>query len=145
MEPIKSLVDISASPEMVWRVLTDFASYPKWNPFLRNVQGDAAQGRQMKVRARLSRSSVHRFPVRVIKAVPAAELCCRGKLWVKGLFDREYTAIIIPDGVKGVRFVQRVSFSGLLAPAILPFIHMKVQVRLDLMSTALKKVAEAKH
>ncbi len=145
MQTIKTLVDISASPEVVWRVLTDFVAYPKWNPLLRAVQGDPVQGRRLKIRARLSRNNVYRFSARVIKAVPASELCVRGKLWIKGVFEPEYTAIIIPNGINGVRFAQRTSFSGLLAPLIFPFIQARFKERFELMSSALKKTAEAKH
>jgi hypothetical protein len=39
MQEIQSSVDIDASAEMVWAVLTDFASYRRWNPFIRAIAG----------------------------------------------------------------------------------------------------------
>lgn len=145
MRTIKSQIDVNTSAEMVWRVLTDFGSYPKWNPLLRAVQGNPVAARRLKMRVRLSRHSVYRFSASVVKAVPAAEFWWRGNLWITGVFSPEYRVIIIPNGMTGVRVIQRASFSGLFAPLIFPLINAQVQEQLDLMSSALKKTAEAKH
>jgi len=141
---IKTTIDIGASPEMVWRILTDFPAYPKWNPFIRSVRGDAVAGKRLKVHMRLPHGRSYRFSARVVKAVPATELRWRGKMWVKGLFDGEHAFIIVPNGIKGVRFIQREHFSGFLVSLLLPFIGAKTHKGFDLMNLALKKVAEAK-
>ncbi len=44
-----SEIDIDANPEAVWRVLTDFASFPDWNPFMRNIKGDLEVGKKLIV------------------------------------------------------------------------------------------------
>jgi len=141
---IKTTIDIAASPETVWRVLTDFPSYPKWNPFIRTVQGNPVPGQRLKISMRLPHGRSHKFSARVVKAIPATELRWRGKMFIAGLFDGEHAFIIVPNGLKGVRFIQREHFSGLLAPLILPFIGAKTHKGFDLMNLALKKVAEAK-
>ena len=144
MPTIKTAIDVAASPEMVWRVLTDFPAYPKWNPFIRSVQGNAAAGQRLKVRLRLPHGRSYRFSPRVLKAIPATELRWRGKLWIQGVFDGEHAFIIVPNGIKGVRFIQREHFSGLLTSLILPFIGEKTRKGFDIMNLALKKVAETK-
>ena len=35
-------IDIDATPERVWEILTDFAAYPQWNPFMPEVTGTPA-------------------------------------------------------------------------------------------------------
>ena len=144
MPTVKTAVDIAASAEMVWRVLTDFPSYPKWNPFIRSVEGNPVPGQRLKVRMRLPHGRSYQFSPRVLKAIPATELRWRGKLWIEGVFDGEHAFIIVPNGIKGVRFIQREHFSGLLVPLILPFIGAKTRRGFYLMNVALKKVAEAK-
>ena len=144
MSTIKTTIDIGASAEMVWRVLTHFSSYPKWNPFIREIHGRPEPGARLKVRMRLSKERSHRFSPRVTKVIPAAELHWRGRLWFKGLFDGEHSFIIVPNGVKGVRFIQREQFTGLLAPLILPFIAKRTEEAFERMNKALKKVAEEK-
>jgi len=44
-----SRVDIDASADQVWDVLTDFASYHKWNPLLSNVEGKLVVGGKLRV------------------------------------------------------------------------------------------------
>jgi hypothetical protein len=140
---IKTTIDIGATPETVWRVLTDFSAYPKWNPFLREVHGKAEKGKRLKVRMRLTSKRSHRFYARVHKVIPQRELHWRTSLWVPGLFDREHALIIVPNGVEGVRFIQRKQFSGLLAPLLVGFVRKKTHAAFERMNTALKKLAEA--
>jgi hypothetical protein len=42
---VSSEISLPASPQESWRVLTDFASYPDWNPYLRRVDGKLAPGK----------------------------------------------------------------------------------------------------
>ncbi len=144
MATIKTTIDIGGSPEMVWRVLTHFSSYPKWNPFIREIHGKPEQGARLKVRMRLSPKRSYWFSPRVVKAIPASELHWRGKLLVSGLFDAEHAFIIVPNGIKGVHFIQRENFTGLLAPLILPFIAKSTHEAFERMNLALKKVVETK-
>ena len=144
MPTIKTTIDIAGTPEMVWRVLMDFASYSKWNPFIRGVHGDAVVGQRLRVRIRLPQGRVYIFTPRVMKALPATELCWQRKFLIKGLFDSEHAFIIVPNGISGVRFIQREHFSGLLAPLMLPMIADKTEKGFDLMNRALKKIVEAK-
>ena len=39
MKELHSEIEIDASAERVWGILTDFASYPEWNPFIRRISG----------------------------------------------------------------------------------------------------------
>jgi hypothetical protein len=36
---VSTKIDIAASPQAVWEVLTDFAAYPDRNPFMRRIEG----------------------------------------------------------------------------------------------------------
>ncbi len=144
MPTIKTTVDIGASAEMVWRVLTHFSSYPTWNPFIREIQGQPEPGARLNVRMRLSKKRSYRFRARVTKVIPAAELHWRVKRLLPGVFDGEHAFIIIPRGVVGVKFIQREHFTGLLVPLILPFTAKKTKAAFERMNRALKKVVEGK-
>lgn len=43
-------IDIDAPPDRVWQVLTNFADYPNWNPFIIKVQGEPIAGTKIKKR-----------------------------------------------------------------------------------------------
>ena len=145
MATIKTYVDIAATPEIVWRVLTDFAAYREWNPFIRAASGNAREKERLKLDVTLPHARRKRRSAVVVRAIPAAELRWRGQRLIEGLFDREHTFIIVPQGLKGVRLIQREQFSGLLAPLIFPLIEKKTIAAFKLMNDALKKVAERRH
>jgi len=144
MRTIKHTVDIGAPAEVVWRVLTHFPAYPKWNPFIREIHGKLEAGARLWVRLRLSKERVMRFRPRITKVIPAAELHWRGSWLLPALFAGEHSFIIVPNGVSSVRFIQREQFRGLLAPLILPFIAKKTEEGFERMNRALKKIAEEK-
>jgi uncharacterized protein YndB with AHSA1/START domain len=50
MKELHSEIVIDASPERVWDVLTDFATYPQWNPFIRRISGELGVGGRLEVR-----------------------------------------------------------------------------------------------
>ena len=144
MPTIKTAVDVAASPEMVWRVLTYFPDYPKWNPVLVSIQGSLAPGQRLKIQARFPQGREYKFSPVVVKVIPATELRWRRWRLIEGVFDRELAFLIVPNGIKGVRFIQREHFSGLLAPLMMHFISEKTLKAFNLMNLALKRTAEAK-
>ncbi|HEY5683708.1 MAG TPA: SRPBCC domain-containing protein [Sulfuricaulis sp.] len=144
MPTIKSAVDIATSAEIVWRVLTDFNAYPHWNPFLISIYGPPVPGQRLKIQARYPRGGTVKFTVRMMKSIPAAELRWRRRRLIEGIFDREQAFFIVPNGIKGVRFIQREHFSGLLVPLIMPIITDQTHKAFSMMNLALKRTAEAK-
>ncbi|MDH3310391.1 MAG: SRPBCC domain-containing protein [Gammaproteobacteria bacterium] len=144
MPTIKSAIDIGTSAEIVWRVLTDFNAYPHWNPFLISVFGPPVPGQRLKIQARYPRGDTVEFTARVVKSIPAAELRWRRRRIIEGIFDREQAFFIVPNGIKGVRFIQREHFSGMLVSLIMPFITDKTHKAFSMMNLALKRTAEAK-
>jgi len=52
MSTIETTELIAAPPERVWTILTDFASYPDWNPFIVEGSGDAREGERLELKAR---------------------------------------------------------------------------------------------
>ena len=50
MKQIHTEIEISAPAERVWELLTDFAAYPQWNPFIRYISGRPVPGERLEVR-----------------------------------------------------------------------------------------------
>ena len=145
MPTVKTAIDVATSAEIVWRVLTHFHAYPQWNPFIVSIYGSLAPGQRLTIQARYPNGDTSQFSAYVVKAIPASELRWRRRRVIEGIFDREQAFFIVPNGIKGVRFIQREHFSGLLAPLMMHFISEKTHKAFNLMNLALKRTAEAKH
>ena len=115
---LQTKIEIEASPERVWQILTDFHSFPEWNPFIRRVVGEAQEGAILEVYIEPSGSRGMTFRPTVLKAEPGREPRWLGRLYMPGLFDGEHVFTIEPVNEKRVRFTQREVFSGLLVPAL---------------------------
>jgi hypothetical protein len=116
MKQMTHEIEIQASAERVWNILTDFASFPKWNPFIHRVDGEPTTGKQLEVTIRPSGTAGSTSRPRVMKAEPNHELRWLGQMLMPGLLDVEHIFIIESLDADRVRFTQREIFTGLLAP-----------------------------
>ncbi len=142
MKEVYSEIEIHASAERVWRLLTDFASFPEWNPFIRRASGNAQVGERLEVNIQPSGARGMTFRPTVLKAEPNRELRWLGRLLIPGLFDGEHIFTIEPLGTYRVRFVQREIFTGLLIPFFARGLDTDTRRGFDEMNQALKFRAE---
>jgi hypothetical protein len=143
MRELYSEIEIAASAERVWRLLTDFASYPEWNPFIRRISGEPTTGERLEVRIEPPGGRGMTFRPTVLNAEDNRELRWLGHLLVPGLFDGEHSLVIQPLGENRVRFVQREAFRGLLVPLFARSLNNNTQRGFEEMNRALKGRAEA--
>lgn len=116
MKELRSEIEIQASAERVWQLLTDFASFPQWNPFIRRASGIVRPGERLEVYIQPPGARGMTFRPTVLIAEPNRELRWLGHLLIPGLFDGEHIFTIEPLGTQRVRFVQREIFTGWLLP-----------------------------
>ena len=72
---LATTIDIDATPEDVWAVLSDLPSYPSWNPFIREASGQLAAGERLDVTMQPDGGRAMRFRPTVLEAEPAAASC----------------------------------------------------------------------
>jgi hypothetical protein len=128
--PVKEVfseIEIQAPPERVWQMLTDFASYPDWNPFIRRVGGQLKEGKRLKVYIEPPGAKGRTFRPKVLMAEPSHELRWLGRPLIPGLFDGDHIFTIGQIGSERVRFVQREIFSGLLVSFLPHGLDMKIR------------------
>ncbi len=114
MHELRTQIEIAADAERVWSVLTDFAAFPQWNPFIRSVRGTAEPGKSLVVRIQPSGGRGMTFRPTLLVADRPHELRWRGRLLVPGIFDGEHRFTIEPLSDARVRFEQSERFTGLL-------------------------------
>ena|SRR2546423_7470363 len=116
MLEIRTEIEIEASPPRVWRALTDFKTFPDWNPFVLAVEGEAKKGARLKVTLRTAGGGDMTFRPRVLAADEGRELRWRGRLLLPGVFDGEHYFEVSELSTGRSRLVHGERFSGLLVP-----------------------------
>ena len=49
MKTVSSTVEINASPERVWAILTDLPGHASWDPFITAISGSLVPGQKLNV------------------------------------------------------------------------------------------------
>jgi hypothetical protein len=143
MNQLHTEIEIDAPAERVWGVLTDFASYPQWNPFIRSISGEPNIGGRLEVRLEPPESRGITLRPKVLSAEPNYQLRWLGHLLVPGLFDGEHSLTIEALEENRVRFVQSEAFRGLLVPLFARSLNNNTRRGFEEMNRALKERAEA--
>ena len=107
-------IEINASAERVWAVLSDFSSYPQWNPFIKSAEGVLQQGARLQIAIQPRDGKVMRFSPVVLVAEPGRELRWRGRFLYPGIFDGEHRFLIESLSESRVLLQHNERFSGLL-------------------------------
>jgi hypothetical protein len=115
MKNLNNELEINASAERVWQLLTDFASFPQWNPFIQQVSGELKRGAQLVVHIQPSGAQATTIRPMVLKAEPNRELRWLKQWLVPGLLDAEHSFTIEQLDANRVRFTQREIFTGLFS------------------------------
>ena len=140
---LNSEIEINASPETVWKLLTDTSRFPEWNPFIRRLSGEFKVGQKLVVFMQPSGANGMEFKPVVMKVEPNRELRWLGHLILPGLFDGEHIFQIEALDDKRVRFHQREIFSGVLVPWLKKSLDADTRRGFNEMNQKLKELAES--
>jgi hypothetical protein len=142
MKQVDNEVEIHAPAERVWQLLTDFTSFPRWNPFMQQVRGEATAGKQLEVTFQPVRALSMRARPIVLKAEPNRELRWREQFLFPGLLDIEHVFTLLPLAADRVRFTQRQTHTGLFSSFPASRRYAVLRRGLRAMNEALKQLAE---
>jgi len=106
---INTTVDIAATQDAVWRVLTDFTSYDEWNPSFR-IEGTPEVGAKLVVHLKDGMT----FRPKVLAATPGKEFRWLGKLGFRGIVAGEHFFLLTSNGDGTTRLQHGERFSGVL-------------------------------
>ena len=141
MRELRRAIDIDAPPEAVWAVLADSASYPEWNPFIVQLNGELRVGARLDVRIKPPGGRAVPLKPTVLAVEPERELRWRGRLLLPGLFDGEHRFQVEPLGDTRARFVQSERFTGILVRPLAKALD-RTERGFDEMNAALKARSE---
>jgi hypothetical protein len=139
MKEVVTEIQIDASPDKVWRVLTANEEWAVWNPFITKSAGALVVGQKITNTMEMKGQKPMTFKPTVLKADTAKELRWLGRLILPGLFDGEhYFKLEASDG--GTKFTQGEIFRGIL----IGMLNMDdVRASFGELNAALKKRVEA--
>jgi hypothetical protein len=142
MKELRTEIEIQASPQKVWQVLTDLNKYPEWNPFIHHAIGIPKVGEKVDITFR-SGSKDMTLHCTVVKAEQNKELCWKYHVILPGLWSGEHSFTIVPLRADRIRFIDVEIFTGVLIPLQAKDIDINSRRDFEAMDQALKMRAEA--
>ncbi|NEA67975.1 SRPBCC domain-containing protein [Streptomyces sp. SID12488] len=133
---LTAVVDIDATPEAVWNVLTDFATYGEWSTFT-SAEGTAHVGNRLTMRM-----PGMTFRPTVTVATPGQELRWAGTLGTKRLFHGQHSFTLSPNHDGTTRLTNREEFSGVLVTLTRRFLRTPKRDGYAAFNTGLKQRVE---
>jgi hypothetical protein len=115
VKTIETSVTIDAPPAVVWSVITDFAAYREWNPFITAMEGEAVVGARLRGTFQLAGRRSHTLRPVVTIVEPLVRLTWRGHLVMPGLLDGEHTLALRARGEQ-TELLHTEHFGGVLVP-----------------------------
>jgi len=97
----------------VWQVLTGFASYDQWHPFMR-IEGLAVAGTKLAVDMSAHGEHGMTFHPRVASALPGHELRRVARLGLSAIIDAEHYFVLTTNDDGTTHLEQGEHFSGAL-------------------------------
>ncbi|WLQ49024.1 SRPBCC domain-containing protein [Streptomyces poriferorum] len=140
-------IEIEASSDEVWQVLTDLSAYPQWNPFITSTQVTSEGGR-LEEGATL-RNVMHDrtgdtvFSPELLTVDPGRELRWIGKMGPGWIADGEHRFVIEEAGGGRVRLTQSESFTGVAVPFAEGMLRADTLPQFRAMNEALARRVEA--
>jgi hypothetical protein len=134
---------IRATPQTVWKILTDVAKYPTWDDAYDKIEGRVAPGETITVHHKERTPRV--LPMKITALEPAApnpRMVWTGGGMPEAIFKGERIFTLAPCSAEAeVEFCMRLVFSGVMAPVITKTIP-DMQPDLERFAAALKRRAE---
>lgn len=142
MKEVRSEIEINSYPESVWKILTDFATYDQWNPFINKIIGLPTEGSKIDIYIETPSGKNRKYSPRITKVEEGRELRWFGKSSLPGFLNAEHIFTIEELHPESVRFIQREVFDGLLTRLFGKGLDKDVMQGFQDMNEALKKRAE---
>jgi hypothetical protein len=115
MKSYEAETTIDASPDAIWRILTDAPAYAAWDSGVERVEGTIAPGETIRVRSEANPGRA--FPVKVTDYQPGRSMTWSGGMPL-GLFKGVRTFTLSPQDAGPTRFRMREEYTGPLLAVI---------------------------
>ena len=142
MKELTTEIQINSSPEILWKVITDFKNYYQWNPILQKIKGEPLIGNQLEIHLSTIGGKNRVYHPKVIKITPNHELRWKGTLLFSQIFSGERIFLIEKLSENKVNFVNKEIFSGIGVRFTSQKMEDDIVASFKKMNEALKKTIE---
>lgn len=142
MKEYKIEIDINASKEAVWKAITDFEHYPKWNSVLEMQSNDSLiVGNEFDVIIKKENSKQSNFKATLISKEQNESFAAKQKMIGKWFFQATHCFIIEEIDEKNIKFIQKWELKGIVSSLFRRQIFKELE-DFKKMNTELKKYVE---
>ena len=142
MQTLDASTEVDAPAERVWQIVSDFARYPEWNPFIVRAAGEQRPGARLEVTIVAPGVRAVTFKPTVLDLRPGRLILWKGRLLPPGLFDGRHSLSVDSLGDGRARFTTHEEVTGILLP-FLGKVMRASQEGFVQMAAAVKARAEA--
>jgi hypothetical protein len=135
-------VEIAASTERVWAILTDLDAYSQWNPFTPRIDTDFVIGQPIVLHVSFDGAKPRRQVEQLRRWAPGEELRWSMTMGPAWFFRAERSQRVEPLGLERCRYVSEDAFAGVFSPVVERLYGAKVQRGFDALGAALRERAE---
>jgi len=135
-------IDIDATPEVVWQVLTDLDQWVDWNPFITSSVGKPEVGERLVNRMEPPGGKALTFKPQVTVVEDGKTFEWLGKLGFSGVFDGRHR-LEVEASPTGTKFTQSESFDGILVRFLRKSLDTTTKSGFEALNVALKARAES--
>jgi hypothetical protein len=142
---IVQTLDVAAPAEAVWRVVTDLARYPEWNPFVVACRSTLEPGTPIAMRVRVLPFVAQPQRETIFEHVPGRRLRYGIHPLPLGALASSRAHDVEALGPERSRYVSSFALDGWLAPLVAALLGRRLERGFAAMSAAIKARAEAVH
>jgi len=135
---INTSIEIKSSAEGIWQKLTAFSKYSEWNPFIKSIEGEVVEGKQIEVSA-----GGMSFKPQVLAFNTNKKLEWKGILLSSFLFEGTHLFEIVEHSQNKCTFNHSEKFKGILVPLLKRKLQNETKPGFESMNQALKKEVES--
>ena len=138
---IDHTVEIQASAETVWEVITDFDAYGEWNPFVVGCRSTLRVGDPIDMNVRLFPGLTQKQRETILEHVPGKRMCYGIPGMALGALSSRRSHEVYPLDPGRTRYDSHFELSGWFAPVVRMLMGARLQAGFEAMTEALARRA----